>query len=467
MKNKIKKIYGWSQSTSDYSNIFYVENKKDIFKVIELAKSENKKISNIGSGKSYGDNFLNNEISISYKEFKKILNYDKENKTISVEPGFTIDDLLRTTVADGLIFPVLPGVRYASVGGCLSNNTHGKNISKNNYFGNYVKSLKVILSDGRELSCDRNNNSDLFFSIISGLGLIGFVFEVTLNLDKIETYFLDQYQIKNKGIDNLIRDFETIAYESDFSLALIDNGSILNKNQGYKLTHTNYSEKVSKLTLEQHEVTKFMFGIIPKAIVPLILKFPFMKYLMYQFTGLWSSGIVGYFNKTTVSISDYNFQFDQVMPKYNYFFKNGLIEYHCMVPKIAFSEFYNKTILKMRKEKLKTIFTSLKYYKKSSENFLLSFEPEEDSIGLSIHFENKNKDKLDSFINQLNEYVLEYNGKVYFAKNININSYQLKKMYPNYSKFDDMKKKYDTENLLTSNLYKRIFLEDSKYYGQY
>jgi hypothetical protein len=78
MKNKIKKIYGWSQSTSDYSDIFYVENKKDIFKVIELAKSENKKISNIGSEKSYGDNFLNNEISISYKEFKKILNYDKE-----------------------------------------------------------------------------------------------------------------------------------------------------------------------------------------------------------------------------------------------------------------------------------------------------------------------------------------------------------------------------------------------------
>ena len=134
MKNKIKKIYGWSQSTSDYSNIFYVENKKDIFKVIELAKSENKKISNIGSEKSYGDNFLNNEISISYKEFKKILNYDKENKTISVEPGFTIDDLLRATVADGLIFPVLPGVRYASVVGCLSNNTHGKNISKNNIF---------------------------------------------------------------------------------------------------------------------------------------------------------------------------------------------------------------------------------------------------------------------------------------------------------------------------------------------
>ncbi len=32
---------------------------------------------------------LNNEISISYKEFKKILNYDKENKTISGDYGVT------------------------------------------------------------------------------------------------------------------------------------------------------------------------------------------------------------------------------------------------------------------------------------------------------------------------------------------------------------------------------------------
>ena len=60
-----------------------------------------------------------------------------------------------------------------------------------------------------------------------------------------------------------------------------------------------------------------------------------------------------------------------------------------------------------------------------------------------------------------------YNGKVYFAKNININNDQLQMMYPGYSKFVDMKKKYDSEDLLTSNLYKRIFLEKSKFYGQY
>jgi hypothetical protein len=37
MKNKIKKIYGWSQSTSDYSNIFYVENNSLRLDIIDLA----------------------------------------------------------------------------------------------------------------------------------------------------------------------------------------------------------------------------------------------------------------------------------------------------------------------------------------------------------------------------------------------------------------------------------------------
>ena len=49
MKNEVKKTYGWSRTTSDTSDIFYVESKEDIMKVIKLAKTESKKISNIGS----------------------------------------------------------------------------------------------------------------------------------------------------------------------------------------------------------------------------------------------------------------------------------------------------------------------------------------------------------------------------------------------------------------------------------
>ena len=78
MKNEVKKTYGWSRTTSDTSDIFYVESKEDIMKVIKLAKTESKKISNIGSGKSYGDNFLNDEVSISFANFNKVLNYDKK-----------------------------------------------------------------------------------------------------------------------------------------------------------------------------------------------------------------------------------------------------------------------------------------------------------------------------------------------------------------------------------------------------
>ena len=95
------------------------------------------------------------------------------------------------------MFPVLPGIRYASVGGCLSNNVHGKNVYKNNYFGNHVESLKVILSNESILFCDRSKNSDLFFSIISGLGLIGFVCEITLNLEEIISFMTIQNLLMN------------------------------------------------------------------------------------------------------------------------------------------------------------------------------------------------------------------------------------------------------------------------------
>ena len=88
---------------------------------------------------------------------------------------------------------------------------------------------------------------------------------------------------------------------------------------------------------------------------------------MFQFMGFWSSGKIGYFKEMTVSLSDYNFQFDHTIPKYNYFFK-GLIEYHCMVPKALFEEFY-KDNYKNEKEKLKTVFTAIKFYQNSGEIF--------------------------------------------------------------------------------------------------
>lgn len=467
MENKYRNLQGWSKTTSSHSQVYEVKNKNDIYEVIEIAKKNKRNISNIGSKRSYGDNFLNDDISIDFKYMNKIVDYDVKNKKITVEPGVTIDQLLKFTINDGLIPPVLPGVRYASIGGCISNNVHGKNVEKNGYFGNYVESITTILSNGEELVCDRDKNSDLFYAIVSGLGLISFIVEVTLKLEKIETYFLEQFQIKGKGINNLLADYKKIVDDCEFSIALLDNSSFNKKSQRYKLTYCVFSEKILSLELKQHKVKKFMFGFVPKSFVPKILRLPFMEMLMYQFMGLWSGGVIGYFKKSTVSLSDYTFQFDQVLPKYNSFFKNGFIEYQCMIPLSYIEEFYNDSLLLINKFKIKPLFTTIKFYKSSKESFHFSFEPVSEAYGVSFHLDNNDNKKLTKLVLELNKLVVKNNGKVYFAKNINIDLDQVKEMFPEYNLFKEMKKKYDKSNLITSNLYKRIFLKEKKYYGQF
>ena len=76
MENKYRNLQGWSKTTSAHSQVYEVKNKNDIYEVIEIAKKNKSNISNIGSKRSYGDNFLNDDISIDFKYMNKIVDYE-------------------------------------------------------------------------------------------------------------------------------------------------------------------------------------------------------------------------------------------------------------------------------------------------------------------------------------------------------------------------------------------------------
>ena len=60
------------------------------------------------------------------KKFNRILQFNKNEKTITVEAGFTLYEFLNFTLKENLWIPQLPGYPTITVGGAVAANSHGK-----------------------------------------------------------------------------------------------------------------------------------------------------------------------------------------------------------------------------------------------------------------------------------------------------------------------------------------------------
>jgi len=170
-----------------------------------------------GLGRSYGDVAQNGGgLVVDMSALDRILAIDDAAATVTVEAGASLDALMRAALPHGLWVPVLPGTRQVTVGGAIGNDIHGKNHHSAGSFGDHVRSLDLLVADGRVLTLLPDGSPDdpdgtLFWATVGGIGLTGIVLRATLAMERVETaWFL---------ADGVVTDSleETIAVHSDGS----------------------------------------------------------------------------------------------------------------------------------------------------------------------------------------------------------------------------------------------------------
>jgi len=95
---------------------------------------------------------------ISTRNLNRILEFDFDNKLVRVEPGVLFTDLEAELNHYGYFLPPNPTEKNSSIGGNVSTNASGAKSFKYGPFRKWVNSLKVILSDGRELLLKKGSN---------------------------------------------------------------------------------------------------------------------------------------------------------------------------------------------------------------------------------------------------------------------------------------------------------------------
>lgn len=128
-----------------------------------------------------GQTAITDGIQIDMRSMNRVIHFDPDKKTITVETGITWRDIQDVIDPHGLSVMTMQTYANFTVGGSLSVNVHGRYIG----FGPMilsVLSIRIILADGSDILASRGEHSDIFFAAIGGYGGVGVIVETTLQL---------------------------------------------------------------------------------------------------------------------------------------------------------------------------------------------------------------------------------------------------------------------------------------------
>jgi len=349
-----------------------------------------------------------------------------------------------------------------TLGGCLSTNIHGKNNFKVGPIGEHVLEFTAIVPTGEEITCAPNKNADLFYSMISGLGMLGIFTSVTLKMKRIYSGLLsvDAWHVPN--LSQHLSDIRENAPRYDYVVGWLDtfaSGKGLGRGQIHGARQLKEGEDPnSKETLQlkyQHLPDRF-FGVMPRSILHYFMN-PMMNNFAWR--GVNTGRYISALRKHNFrqSHAEFHFLLDFVPNWERSFGRGGLIQYQSFLPKETVEEAWREMMGISHHRGLPSYLGVTKRHR--PDNFLLTHAVDGFSLALDFKITDRKRAPLSKMLQDFDQIVLKAGGRFYFAKNSETSAETARAFLgvETIQKFKELKKRCDPDNLLESNLYRRIF----------
>jgi decaprenylphospho-beta-D-ribofuranose 2-oxidase len=178
-----------------------------------------------GLGRSYGDPAQNaGGIVLDMTGMDRIHEVDVDSGLVTLDPGVSLDTLMREMLPHGLWVPVLPGTRQVTVGGAIACDIHGKNHHSAGSFGNHVVSMDLLTADGRVRTLTPDGpEQELFWATVGGAGLTGVIVRATVRLKHVESAYFYVDSDRTASLDETLELFKNGSdSDYDYSMAWFD-----------------------------------------------------------------------------------------------------------------------------------------------------------------------------------------------------------------------------------------------------
>lgn len=192
-----------------------------------------------GQGRSYGDSCLNDPgIVLATTRLDRFIAFDPATGALRCEAGVTLEQILRLVLPLGWFLPVTPGTRFATVGGAVANDVHGKNHHAAGSFGDHVRELVLVrTAQGHQVV---RPGDALFAATVGGLGLTGLIVEVQLQLLRVDGPWMQVESIRFANLDEFFAISRESARDHAYTVAWVDclaRGSSLGRGHFLRANH--------------------------------------------------------------------------------------------------------------------------------------------------------------------------------------------------------------------------------------
>ena len=162
---------------------------QEVSEIMKVAYANNIPVTarGAGTGLAGGATCKFGGIMLSLGKMSKILGVDKQNLTITAQPGALLTDVADAAAAEGLFYPPDPGERTASIGGTVITNAGGMRAVRYGVTRDYVRCVEAVMPDGTIMNFSSNvvkntTGFDIKDLIVGSEGILCIVTEVTLKL---------------------------------------------------------------------------------------------------------------------------------------------------------------------------------------------------------------------------------------------------------------------------------------------
>jgi decaprenylphospho-beta-D-ribofuranose 2-oxidase len=416
---------------SDYQK---VNSKEDIIKAVEKAKSEKKKVSMSGARHSMGGQNLGQQIHLDMLGYDKVIEYSDIDNSVTVESGITWKQLQEFLGGKNRGVRVMQDSNIFTVGGSMGTNVHGKDVR----YGQLIESVNwfnIVQSNGQEIRVDRQQNKELFSSVIGGFGGFGIITEVNLKTDPNTNYV---YTITHQPAEQVVAKWdEYIAngaeqMEAHFS---ISQDNFLKDVQIYYFEPTDKQSKDDVSGENSIWLRKFVYRLSRGSDWG-------KRFRWWMQTNVSPIVDPGQTTRNGAMAAPFRtLELDD--PKTT----DILQEY--FVPRDKVNEFLPKYREMLRQNNMNLINCGLRRVQPDREA-LVNYS-EQEMYGFVCYYNVSRDDSkntnLKTFTGEMIDYLLQIDGKYYLAYNTQGHTQKIQKMYPKLKNLIELKSKYDPENM--------------------
>lgn len=391
-----------------------------------------------GNGRSYGDSCMaGSDHVLQMRTLDRFIQVDWQRGIVRAEAGVTLAEILAIAIPQGWFLSVTPGTQFATLGGAIANDVHGKNHHLRGTFGNHVRCFSLLRHNEDPLICSPVDNTELYAATIGGLGLTGIITWAEIQLIPIRASQIDSKVVR---FDNLAEFFSLSAeldHQHEYSVAWIDclaKGTQTGRGVFIVGDHARYG------SLEVHARTKLSVPLTPPVsmINNLSLRaFNDMYWRVHPAQSIRKRG----------SYEPFFYPLDRILHWNRIYGRSGFQQYQCVIPD-AVAEVVMRELLGAIAESGQGSFLAvLKRCGDIASPGLLSFP----LPGTSLALDFPQKADLARLFKRLDAIVREGGGRMYPAKDAHMAGADFRQAYPGWERLEALR-----DPTLNSHFWKRV-----------